>query len=78
VDGLVDAHQFENLATEKAMAGGINYSSRRWFCEDDELVHANGKTYAFSNQWGGPPWYRAMNLLKETYPQFEISFSPAP
>jgi hypothetical protein len=34
------------------------------------------KTYAFSNQWGGDTWHKAMSLLKEKYPQFKISFSP--
>jgi hypothetical protein len=44
---------------------------------DGELVHANEKTYAFSNQWGGENWHKAMGLLKEKYPQFKIDFSAA-
>jgi hypothetical protein len=24
----------------------------RWFCDDSELIHSNGQTYALSNQWG--------------------------
>jgi hypothetical protein len=35
------------------------------------------KTYAFSNQWGGDGWLKAMELLKETYPQFGLAFSAA-
>jgi hypothetical protein len=50
---------------------------RRWSCDDDELLHLNGKTYALSSQWGGEGWYRAMNLLRESYPQFKIAFSAA-
>jgi hypothetical protein len=41
------------------------------------LVHADGKTYAFSNQWGGELWLKAMTRLKEKYPQFKIEFSTA-
>jgi hypothetical protein len=77
LNGDVDALEFEKRATELALSGGASYDRRRWFCEDDELVRANGKTYAFSNQWGGSSWHRAMNLLKEKYSQFKIDFSPA-
>jgi hypothetical protein len=69
--GTVNAADFEKQGLEKGFDG------RRWFWEDDELIHANGKTYAFTNQWGGPNWHRAMNLLKEKYPQYSISFSAA-
>ena len=77
VDGVVDASEFERLASEKASSSGGSFDRRRWFCGDDELVQANGKTYAFSNQWGGKTWHRAMGLIKEKYPQFKIDFSPA-
>jgi hypothetical protein len=77
VEGEVDGPDFEKLATERASSGGPSYNRRRWFCETDELVRANGTTYAFSNQWGGSAWHTAMNLLKEKYPQFKIDFSPA-
>jgi hypothetical protein len=76
VDGTIDAAEFEKRASEKATAGGLSFDPPRWFCEDDELIHANGKTYAFSKMWGGPSWHKAMDLLKEKYPQFKIAFSP--
>jgi hypothetical protein len=76
VDGTVDAAEFATLAAEKAASNGGNFSPRRWFCEDAELVHANGKTYAFSDQWGGDGWKNAMNAVREAYPQFNIDFTP--
>lgn len=76
VEGAIDAAGFDRLAQEKASAGGLNFDRRRWFSGDGELIRANGKTYAFSNQWGGENWHRAMNLLKEKYPQLKIGFSP--
>jgi hypothetical protein len=77
VDGTVaDAAEFLNRASEKATSNGTVYSARRWFGEDGELVRANGKTYAFSNQWGGESWHRAMNILKEKYQRFGIDFTP--
>jgi hypothetical protein len=76
VEGTVDAPQYLKLAHEKASLAGQNFHTGRWYCEQGELIHANGKTYAFSNQWGGESWHKAMNLLKERYPQFKIEFSP--
>jgi hypothetical protein len=77
VDGDADAAEFKRRAAEQAAAAGATFDHRRWSCDDDELLHVRGKTYALSSQWGGEGWYKAMNLLKETYPQFKISFSAA-
>jgi hypothetical protein len=74
VEGTVGPAEFKRLAAEHDQ----HFDARRWFCEDDQLVHAEARTYAFSNQWGGQYWYNAMNLLRETYSQFKISFAPAP
>jgi hypothetical protein len=77
VDGTVDAADFRRLASDQALAAGATFDHRRWSCDDDELLHIKGKTYALSNQWGGEGWHRAMNLLKESYPQLKINFSAA-
>jgi hypothetical protein len=69
VGGNLNVAEFEKQAPEKG------FDRRRWFCEENELVHANGNTYVFSNQWGGANWHRAMNLLKDKYPQYKIVFS---
>ena len=76
IDGEVDASEFERRASEGEASGGPRFDPRRWFCSDGELIHTAGKTYAFSSQWGGENWHRAMNLLKEKYPQFKIDFAP--
>jgi len=73
VPGTVNGVTFRKLATEN---GESKFDPRRWASEDDQLVHFEGKTYAFTNQWGRKGWLRAMNLLKARYPQFNISFSP--
>ena len=74
VDGEVNASEFEKRAAELASKAGQSFTSGRWFVDEGDLVRANGKTYAFSNQWSGAGWHRAMNLLKEKYPQFKIEF----
>jgi hypothetical protein len=76
VDGTVGATEFVTLAEANAAAGGGSFSRRRWFCEDGELIHANGRTYAFSDQWGGQGWRDAMTALKGAYPEFNIDFTP--
>jgi hypothetical protein len=76
VDGSVGVSEFAALAETKALAGGGSFRPRRWFCDDDELIHTNGRTYAFSDQWGGQGWRDAMTALKEAFPQFKIDFTP--
>ena len=65
-----------SLATEKAAAGALSFTTARFFYEEDELIRSNGQTYAFSNQWGGPGWHNALTALKAKYPQFNIEFAP--
>jgi hypothetical protein len=72
VDGNVDSAQFKQLA----IAQVPSFDHRRWSCDDDQLVHVGGRTYALSSQWGGEGWHQAMKLLKEKYPQFDISYTP--
>src|SRR5208283_2491820 len=61
LDGDLDTTEFRAAA---------DFDTRRWFCANDELVHAHGKTYAFSNQWGGENWRETMNRLRATYPEY--------
>jgi hypothetical protein len=77
VDGLVDAAEFKTRATTKATATATTFDSHRWFCDDGELCQSNDRTHAFSSQWGGEGWHRAMRALKERYPQRNIDFTPA-
>jgi len=77
VPGQVNSDQYIELSSAQARDKGYPFNPGRWYCDNDELVKANGKTYAFSNQWGGETWHRAMALLKESYPQFEIDFHPS-
>jgi hypothetical protein len=77
VDGVVDAAEFKTRGAAKATTTGATFDARRWFCDDGELCRADEKTYAFSTQWGGEGWHRAMRALKARYPQFNIDFVPA-
>jgi hypothetical protein len=51
VDGELTAEEFqEKAATLQAKLGG-KYNLRRYFCDDGDLFHIGGRTYALSNQW---------------------------
>jgi hypothetical protein len=59
LDGSLDSTQFR----EQAIASPRSFKERRWFFADDELVHFEGRTYAFSSQWGGKIEERIQPLI---------------
>ena len=77
VDSEVGSEAFVQLAAEAAQKGEAAFDSRRWFCNDDELLHVNGRTYAFSNQWGAENWHKAMKRLVSKFPKFKITYAPS-
>lgn len=58
VDGEVDSATFETLARKQQ----TSFDPVRWFYEDAELIHSDGKTHALTNQWG-PRGEQAMRDL---------------
>lgn len=44
--------EVEGKVSGAAMAAQIPSKADRYFCEDDELIFVEGKTYALSNRWG--------------------------
>lgn len=76
VDGEVDRDEFMRLADIAMSAGGRKFRPNRFFCSEDELIRRNGRTYAFSNQWGGDGWMEAMSGLQDAHPDREITFTP--
>lgn len=53
-----EAEEIKNVRT---------YDPSRWFNQDDELLHFEGKTYAFSNQHGGTTYDFVSRIFNE-YP----------
>jgi hypothetical protein len=77
VDGEVAGDDFYRLATEARAKEGRNFDPKRFFSDDDELLHFGGRTYAFSSQWGGPDWEKAMVNLRDAFPEHGIAFTPS-
>ncbi|MBX9578974.1 MAG: hypothetical protein K2X87_01585 [Gemmataceae bacterium] len=59
VDGTVTGDQF--VAQQKARVD--SGEKRRYFCEDGDLIHTDGRTYALTNGWGKRAFQAIQNLL---------------
>jgi len=76
VAGVVGSDDFVRLAGESRAELGSRFDPVRWFYGDNELMQVGGRTYVFSSQWGGDDWMKAMNNLKEAFPDHGIDFWP--
>lgn len=77
VDGEVTETDFCQLAKEARAKIGRSFNPKRFFTDDDELLHFGGRTYAFSSQWGGTDWEQAMINLRDFCPDHGIAFAPS-
>jgi len=77
VEGEVAAEDFRRLAEEARAREGRNFVPGRYFCGNDELLHFEGRTYAFVNQWGGKAFDEAMINLRDAFPEKAIAFAPS-
>lgn len=68
VDGTQNSEDFICIITGQRK---VDYP--RWYCDDGELIHFEGKTFAFHKMWGSR-WGTAMNLLKDNFPDAKIDF----
>lgn len=57
-------------------SGGKLPKTKRFYCDDDEIFHHGGKTYALSNQWGAKT-LDAANALNRAFPHLNIRFEPS-
>jgi hypothetical protein len=73
-DGELNSDEFK-IALMGTNPGGTLPLTKRFFCDDAELIHENGKTHAMTNQWGRQTM-RAVNAIRERYPQLKIVISP--
>ncbi|MDQ3007557.1 MAG: hypothetical protein M3R47_19510, partial [Chloroflexota bacterium] len=72
-DGIHNSNDFVRIITTQGKEKGKKVDCPRWYCEDGELIHFEGRTYAFHKMWGSR-WGSAMNLLKENFPDAKIGF----
>ena len=72
-DGTLKSVDFITFQKADAANGGRSFEERRFYCDDGELFHHNGKTYAFTNQWG-TRCIEAIVQLIETFPDEAIEY----
>jgi hypothetical protein len=71
VEGEVESDEFVERATASAVDTGLNYDSKRWFDDEDELISSEGWTWALTKMWG-PRTEAAMHALIEAFPAHDI------
>lgn len=72
VEGHLEAADFAD-----AMVRQGGFDPHRWYWQDDDLIHANDATYAFSNQWGVGT-IESVDSLIQAFPQASASYRPSP
>jgi len=73
VEGDIDSVEFEKKLSEQLVSEGKKPETRRYFIGDDELIHANEKTYVVTKMWGTRT-VEAIELLLEKFPGCRISY----
>jgi hypothetical protein len=59
---------------QERAGGGRAFDDWRFFCADDELIHVEGRTYAFTNQWGTDSFLAAIDNLSNAFPEHGIAY----
>jgi hypothetical protein len=72
--GELKASDFIAAQKSDAAAKSKTFEERRFYHDDGELLHHNGRTYAFTNQWGSHT-LEAIDQLIEAFPAEPISYS---
>jgi hypothetical protein len=76
VEGTLQSNDFTTALTTSSASRGNKLDPRRYFIGEDELIHANGKTYAVTNQWGRSTT-RTIDALLQAFPTRHISYREA-
>lgn len=71
--GRLDSAGFIADQTARAATDGKVFEERRFFCDDDQLIHHDQETFAFTNQWG-KRYLEAMDCLIQAFPNESISY----
>jgi hypothetical protein len=74
VTGTCSVKEFTERSAELKTVSGASYDLRRFFTEEDELLHVNGDTYAFSNQFSRHDM-PVLEKMIEAFPEAKIRVS---
>jgi hypothetical protein len=71
LDGKLSSLEFKQAAAKSKTRA---FDQGRWHCDDDELIYANGKTFAFTKMWGTRT-AEAIHILGKEFPEAKIVFN---
>lgn len=74
IEGKLDSDEFVRRASD-AKRNGRTFDPLRYFIAEEELIHADGHTYALTNQWGNRTFAAIQSLLTQ-FPDKQVSCSP--
>jgi len=77
VDGTLNSQEFENALAAQLVADGRKPQTKRFFIDDDELIHANSRTYAVTKMWGVRTG-EALEAIDQAYSNRGVSISINP
>ena len=75
-EGTLNSLEMYEAIADQLLAEGKTSTAKRYFCGDDELVGAHGRTYALTKMWG-PSTVEAMERIVERFPDLGVSFQEA-
>lgn len=75
VEGNVSAAEFKIRALAKAQQDKRSFDEARWYASEGELMRVDGRTYAFSNQWGGSDFASLLDAVLKLHPDHDVAFS---
>lgn len=75
-DGVLSSAEFIAQQLAGTANGGKAFEDHRFYCDEGEVFHFQGKTYAFTNQWGNR-CIEAIDRLIAQYPEEAISYGPS-
>jgi hypothetical protein len=75
--GDLDSEGFIAAVIHDSQAAGPAFDSSRYFCKSEDLIHSDGRTYALTNQWGGPGTAETMDALLRAFPDRAVSYAVA-
>lgn len=70
--GRLSGEEFVKTLTAEARMRGRAFDSKRFFCDEAQLIYASGRTYSFSNQWGDDT-EQAIDALLKSFPSHAVS-----
>ena len=74
VEWKVDSKTYTEKFLEHNKQFGTKSEPNRYFCDDDQLIYANDRTYALTKMWGRHT-AKALGLLIGQYGNLGIQFS---